>query len=126
MKMMTRVMCVAFAVLVVACGKDGGEKAKQDQPKVQGSPDWGDDPRPLGSCVGTVKPGVEIPAGAQASYCLEQQTAEECNAPSQRMDYVYKQHHTCASQGYAKQCTGGSFPASTRFKECPPDTTETP
>ena len=104
-----------LAGLVLATG------CKKDEPK--GSPDWGDDPRPLGACVGTAKAGVTVPGGGDAAMCLEKQTAQECNSPSARMSYVYGLHETCASRGYPKQCVGGTYPDSTRFKECPPGTT---
>jgi hypothetical protein len=95
---------------------------KQAAPK--GSPDWGDDPRPLGACVGNVKGAAELPDGAVKTFCLEKQTRAECEGPSSDIDYTYAHHTTCASRGFAKQCEGGGFPASARFEECPGNTRE--
>lgn len=105
-----------LAFLVAATCAAACSSSKADKPK--GSPDWGDDPRPLGACVATVKAGVDAPAGPR-SYCLENQTKAECTAPSDKIDYVYGEHETCASRGFAKKCEGTEFPSSTRFKECP-------
>ena len=106
------------ATCAAACGNSKADKPQGSTEKPKGSPDWGDDPRPLGACIATVAAGVKPPPGP-GSYCLEKQTKSECTAPSQTMDYVYAEHETCASRGYAKQCEGTDFPSSTRFKECP-------
>jgi hypothetical protein len=105
----------AFLLLLfaVACSKS------ESKAKPKGSPDWGDDPRPLGSCVGTPKPGTPLPAGSPSSVCLENQTSDECTKPSENFDYVYAEHTTCASRGYGKTCDGAGYPASARFQACP-------
>lgn len=116
MKLTTAALLPALTLagLLSGCGE-------KEKPK--GSPDWGDDPRPLGACVGTALPGVQVPGGGDGAMCLEKQTAAECNAPSTKFGYVYGLHETCASRGFSKQCSGGGYPSSTRFKECPPGTT---
>jgi len=112
----TNLAKLLLLVVVAACSKS------KTEPK--GSPDWGDDPRPLGACVGTFKAGVALPEGAPASYCLEKQTEGECTKPSANSDYVYSEHMTCASQGFALTCTGGRYPGSARFKACPVGTSD--
>jgi hypothetical protein len=116
------VLLSSSSLLVTACSKDkdGGKPASSKK----GSPDWGDDPRPLGSCVGVAKPGVTAPDGSKPEYCLETQTEQECNSPSSKMDYSYAEHTTCASRGYPKKCAGGDYPDSARFKACPANTTD--
>ena len=90
-------------------------KDKADKPK---SADWGDDPRPLGACVGRMKAGGELIPGVE-TWCLEQQSKTECGDSDKEMSYVWLEHHTCASQGFSKECDLPDFPISMRFKQCP-------
>ena len=98
---MRAVLCL---LLLVGCNK---------KDRIEGaSPDWGDDKRAVGACMGTAATGATVPEGV-TTICYEKQSEADCVA---RMNYLYVEHATCASRGFKEQCPNAEPTA--RFQSC--------